>query len=65
MPFCSGLIFMAQQFGMTKHRAEAILLLYGETLKSLKRGEKLVLPKIGIIKRTDDGFLFEAEKPTS
>lgn len=55
-------IFMAQQFGITKRRAESILLLYGETLKSLKKGEELVLPKIGIIKRTDDNFLFEAEK---
>lgn len=55
--------FMAQQFGITKRRAESILLLYGETLKSLKEGEELVLPKIGIIKRADGGFLFEAEKP--
>jgi len=57
--------FMAQQFGISKRRAESILSLYGETLKSLKEGEELVLPKIGVIKRASDGFLFEAEKPTT
>lgn len=51
--------FMAQQLGINKRRAESILVLYGETLKSLKEGEELALPKIGTIKRTDSGFLFE------
>ncbi len=56
--------FMAQEFGITKRLAEGILLLYGETLKSLEEGEEFVLPKIGTIKCAAGGFLFEAEKTT-
>ncbi|MDH7504514.1 MAG: hypothetical protein QHJ82_17625, partial [Verrucomicrobiota bacterium] len=56
---------MAQEFGITKRRAEAILSLYGDTLNSLKEGDELVLPTIGIIRCTDGNFHFvKTEKPT-
>ncbi len=55
-------LYMAQTFRVTKHMAEAILLLYAESMKTLKDEEPLTLPKIGTIRRSKDTFSFEAVK---